>query len=43
MSISITQSYANLALHENNRFEVEFVTNVVRVKRCWVNTIAAGV
>ncbi len=43
LNIDILQSYANLAIHKNDRFEIEFSTNVVKVKRCWVATTSAGI
>ncbi len=38
LNVEINQNYAKLELHENDRFEIEFVTNVLKVKRCWVVT-----
>jgi hypothetical protein len=38
LNVDILQTYAKLQLHENDRFEIEFVTNVVKVKKCWVVT-----
>ncbi len=43
LNIDILQTYANLAIHKNDRFEIEFSTNVVKVKRCWVTTTTAGI
>lgn len=38
LNVEIVQTYARLELHENDRFEIEFVSNVVKVKKCWVVT-----
>jgi hypothetical protein len=43
LNVEITQTYAKLELHENDRFEIEFLTNVVKVKRCWVVTNAMNI